>query len=57
MHLSLFRSDLLSIDRFCRERFVDFVPAVDVDAAVTAAELPAMVNAFKEVLGAFEQRK
>ena len=50
-------SDLLSVDRFCRERFVDLVPSVDVDATATDRDLGGMLAEFREVLGAFEQKK
>ena len=31
-------SDFLTLDRYCRDRFIDFVPAVDVDVTVTSSQ-------------------
>ncbi len=50
-------SDVLSIHRYCRDRFVDFVPAVDVDVSTTAADLQAIQAALHEVVACFDNSK
>lgn len=51
------KCEMLSIDRYCKERFVDFVPAFDVDSSVAAADLRALVPAVKEIQGLFSQTR
>ena len=48
------KSDLLSIHRYCRDRFVDLVPAVDVDPATTSQDLTKIQPTILEILACFD---
>ena len=52
-----FSSDLLSIDRFCRDRFIQFMPAVDVEAGVSLSEHEVLRNKIREVMLCFDRPK
>ncbi len=52
-----FFSHLLSVDRFCRDRFVDLVPAFDVDAGVTRSDLVELLPTIREIQSCVSQTK
>ncbi len=52
-----FFSHLLSVDRFCRDRFVDLVPAFDVDAGVTRSDLVELLPTIREIQSCVSQTR
>ncbi|XP_069671476.1 uncharacterized protein [Periplaneta americana] len=47
------RSEMVTLDRYCQDRFVDLVPVLDVDAQVSYEDLADMWPAFQEALASF----
>lgn len=51
------KSDLLTIDRFCRDRFIDFVPAFDILPNVTLNDHLVLRAKIHEILLCFDRPK
>lgn len=50
------KSDFLTIDRYCRDRFMDFIPAFDVDNSVHSIDqLDKLRPKFAEIMSCFDQ--
>lgn len=47
------RSEMVSIDRYCQDRFIDLLPVLDVDTHVSYEDLTDMWPAFQEILASF----
>lgn len=47
------RSEMVTLDRYCRDRHLDLVPALDVDSNVTQRHLSQMWPIFQELLATF----
>lgn len=54
--LDLCFRDYMTIDRYTRERGIDFVPAIDVDSSVcSAADMEKLRPKFLEIIRCFDQ--
>lgn len=47
------RSEMVTLDRYCRDRHLELVPAMDVDSNVGQRHLPQMWPIFQELLATF----
>ncbi|XP_046749548.1 uncharacterized protein LOC124413185 [Diprion similis] len=47
------RSEMVTLDRYCRDRHLELVPALDVDSNVSQRHLPQMWPVFQELLATF----
>lgn len=47
------RSEMVTLDRYCRDRHLELVPAMDVDSNVSQRHLPQMWPIFQELLATF----
>ncbi|XP_015587656.1 uncharacterized protein LOC107264182 [Cephus cinctus] len=47
------RSEMVTLDRYCRDRHLDLVPALDVDSNVSQRHLTQMWPVFQELLATF----
>ncbi|XP_043476620.1 uncharacterized protein LOC122507780 [Leptopilina heterotoma] len=47
------RSEMVTLDRYCKDRHLDLVPALDVDSNVTQRHLSQMWPIFQELLATF----
>jgi hypothetical protein len=46
-------SEMVTIDCYCQDRFIDLLPVLDVDSHVSYEDLQAMWPAFQEILAIF----
>ena len=54
---SLHSSDIMSLHRYCRDRFIDFVPGIDVDGNVRVEDLMSLVPVVQKHLACFDNAK
>ncbi|XP_021936074.1 uncharacterized protein LOC110837829 isoform X2 [Zootermopsis nevadensis] len=47
------RSEMVTIDRYCQDRFIDLVPVLDVESHVSYEDLTDMWPTFQEILASF----
>lgn len=47
------RSEMVTLDRYCRDRHLDLIPALDVDSSVSQRHLQQMWPIFQELLSTF----
>ena len=47
-------SDIMSLHRYCRDRFIDFVPSIDVDGNVRVEDLMSLVPVVQKHLACFD---
>ncbi|KAJ9589645.1 hypothetical protein L9F63_017134, partial [Diploptera punctata] len=47
------RSEMVTLDRYCQDRFMELVPVLDVDSNVSYEDLTDMWPAFQEILASF----
>ncbi|XP_039293769.1 uncharacterized protein LOC111057243 [Nilaparvata lugens] len=47
------QSTMVTIDRYCRDRFVSILPVIDVEASVTIKDVKSMWPAFQKILASF----
>ena len=50
-------SDIMSLHRYCRDRFIDFVPGIDVDGNVRVNDLISLVPVVQNHLACFDNPK
>ena len=50
-------SDIMSLHRYCRDRFIDFVPGIDVDGNVRVEDLMSLVPVVQKHLACFDNAK
>ena len=50
-------SDIMSLHRYCRDRFIDFVPGIDVDGNVRVDDLISLVPIVRKHLACFDNAK
>jgi hypothetical protein len=46
-------SEMVTIDRYCQDRFIDLLPVLDVDSHVSYEDLTDMWPTFQEILAVF----
>jgi hypothetical protein len=46
-------SEMVTIDRYCQDRFIDLLPVLDVDSHVSYEDLTDMWPTFQEILASF----
>lgn len=46
-------SEMVTIDRYCQDRFIDLLPVLDVDSHVSYEDLTDMWPTFQEILAIF----
>ena len=51
-HCSCF-SEMVTIDRYCQDRFIDLLPVLDVDSHVSYEDLTDMWPTFQDILAIF----
>ena len=54
---TLHSSDIMSLHRYCRDRFIDFVPGIDVDGNVRVEDLMSLVPVVQKHLACFDNAK
>lgn len=48
---------MVTIDRFCKDRFINLIPVLDVDGSVAYQDLTDMWASFQEILATFPDLK
>ncbi|XP_075233962.1 uncharacterized protein LOC142331764 [Lycorma delicatula] len=51
------RSEMVTIDRYCQDRFISLLPVLDVENTVTRQDINDMWSAFQEILASFTNLK
>jgi hypothetical protein len=52
-HLSSCSSEMVTIDRYCQDRFIDLLPVLDVESHVSYEDLIDMWPTFQDILASF----
>lgn len=48
-----FSSEMVTIDRYCQDRFIDLLPVLDVESHISYEDLTDMWPTFQEILASF----